>query len=200
MDNKVISDPIKRIELRKELFLFVMGLRDILIAQSFFDQIKDIQLNKIVDSNIAGMTYGFIICYGRIFHKNDQLGKINFESIKNKLSQEEKQIHNTLMCMRNQDYAHNDPKNNTLHIYYDKKNKKISAIANLNYAFLADYNKTIPPLLIKIKRIFEQKRDELLAKLFSHDSGYQVNEKQSFLISFSPADFIENPIRKLNDE
>lgn len=195
----VITDPLKRDDEVKKLFLYVMGLRDILVSEQFFKKIKDIEMEKIADVDNVGFLYTFIITYGRIFHKNKDAGKIDQASIIKNLDSKEKDMHENLIKMRDQFYAHNDPQYNNLLIHYDKDNKKITATASIGYHYLSKNTQIILSLLKKVKTNLETSRDESLSKLYSEHDGYKVDSTQSFSLSYYTG-FQENPISRMGTE
>lgn len=81
MKNSKDSISIRREALLKNLFLYVVSIRDLEIAQKTFDDIKDIDIGFIADPNVIAKTYVFIISYGRIFLKSHNLGQIKFNSL-----------------------------------------------------------------------------------------------------------------------
>src|SRR5438445_11321284 len=128
----------------KSLFLFVVGLRDLKIAKSCFDDLKDLPIGEVAEINNVGKVFAFIICYGRIFHRNKGVGRLE-RSFLEKLSRDEQLMHDSLMNMRNKSYAHNDPEQNILFVHIDES--KIHAVANLRYSVLSHSQQIISSLL-----------------------------------------------------
>lgn len=195
----VITDPLRREDEVKKLFLYVMGLRDILVSEQFFKKIKDIEMEKIADIDNVGFLYTFIITYGRIFRKNNDLGKLDPASIIKNLDVKERDMHENLIRMRDQFYAHNDPQHNHLLIYYDENNQKITASASIRYHYLSKNTQTILSLFEKIKINLESARDKSLSKLYSELDGYKVDSTRSFSLSYYTG-FQENPISRKDTE
>jgi len=195
----VITDPLKRDDEIKKLFLYVMGLRDIIVSEQFFNKIRDIEMEKIANVDNVGFLYTFMITYGRIFHKNKDAGKIDKASIIKNLDSKEMDMHENLIKMRDQFYAHNDPQYNNLLIHYDKDNQKITATAFVGYHYLAENTQIILSLLEKVKANLETSRDKSLSKLYSEQDGYKVDGTQSFSLSYFTG-FQENPISRKDTE
>jgi hypothetical protein len=186
----IITEPAQRKKIQKELFLFVIGLRDLITAKSFFNEIQKIDMSQIVNPINVGKTYAFVICYGKIFSKNNFLGKIDFDSLQGAFTGIEKMTHHNLMNMRNKIFAHNDPEHNRLNIYFDKKTGKIGAIANVGFTHFNNGEATTT-LLDKVKRGLEIKRDEMLSRLYTTDGSYRVGEDQCYSLSYFEG-FVEN--------
>lgn len=179
---------------QKQLLLYAAALRDIDIAIEFFDVISKKELLKISDPTIVGQAYAFYITYGRIFHKNNVIGKVDLNSFK--LTNDEQNLHGVLMNARNKVYSHNDPENIDLFIYH--RDGKLQVLAQRNFHYLADHKEKIASLLNKIKQSLDGKTNELLEKLYSVDDGYAVNKKQSFVLGYSVGIF-ENPVERKGD-
>lgn len=163
------------------------------IAQKCFNELKDLEINKITDLNNVGKTYAFVVCYGRIFHSNDQIGKLEIKSFLGTLTSEEKKMHSSLMDMRNQSFAHNDPQHNNLFVSYNKDKSKINAIAQFSYHPLSYYKETISALLNKVINMLEAERDSLITKLYIEQKTHPISEKKAYSVYFHSG-FIEQPI------
>lgn len=171
-------------ELRKQLFLYVVGLRDLKVAESCFNELKDLPIGVIADLNNVGKTFAFIVCYGRIFHNNEGIGKLKIQNFIDTLSTDEKKTHKALMSMRNENYAHNDPQHNNLFIHYNADEKKISAIAQFSYHPLS-YNKDeIFSLIQKMHAMLETERDKLLEQLYPAQQLALTNESRSYIMQY----------------
>lgn len=187
-------DKQKRNKQLKKLFLFVVGLRDLKVAKCYFDDLKNLKLPKgeITKTDNVGKTFAFIICYGRIFSGNKRVGKLEKSFLKT-LSPDEKLMHNALVNMRNQSYAHNDPEHNTLSIHIDE-NSKIYAIAQLRYSAFSNNKQIIESLLMKIKCFMETNREVLLKKLYGQTALHSGAMPKLFLINFHSG-FIEKEVK-----
>ncbi|TAK76632.1 MAG: hypothetical protein EPO11_03930 [Gammaproteobacteria bacterium] len=89
MDINILSQK-ERNDLLKKLFLYTVGLRDMWLAKKCFNELKDLSTNSIADLDNVGKTYIFIICYGRIFHTNEGIGRLKIKAFLKTLSSKER--------------------------------------------------------------------------------------------------------------
>lgn len=170
----------ERDKLLKKLFSCTVGLRDLKIVRSCLNDLKEIPIDNITETNNVGKMITFFVCYGRIFQDNKEVGRIKLKHTINALPLEEKQLHEWLLERRNKCYAHNDPEDNHLFISYISGEQKFTAIAQITYHPLS-YNHEITTALIKhIQTGLEKERDKILSKLWPT----QPQTPESYLVTF----------------
>lgn len=187
-------------DLKKELWLYGMGIRDLQELQKIYDKIKDIDLYEISNApNIYPDTFYFITLYGRIFSKNDYLGKINTDKSLTNLTNEEKKLHDSLMDMRNQVYNHNDPQHNNALISYDEKQSCLEiTFSSVSLNLFGFSKEIILSLLDKLKISFKEETNSILRKLYNLGWDQKINKEQSLLMMYD-GKFIEKYINRNSD-
>ncbi len=194
MNKKTVElDPYKREPLEKELLLHVLCLRDVSIIKFVWDKIKDKNLEKLTqDDFIAGITT-IIISYGRIFGKNDEIGKVNTGNFKSssKISEEEELLHNYLIHLRNSSYAHNAPTESTVDIYYDKSEDRIVAKSYVSFPYLTNYKEHFSSLIEKIEQYLEEQKNYFISKLYTLDAEHSV-KKAHKVLGYRKGIFVNN--------
>ena len=127
---------------------------------------------------------------------NNFIGKIDLKDLKNSdFTESEKRIHHTLISLRDKFYAHNDPENNSLLIYYDEALGKLMTTSSVSFHSLADHKEPIFSLLHNVKKALEEKRNELLAQCYSENGPWQVNMNKSYILTYYTG-MVENPINR----
>jgi hypothetical protein len=160
----------ERNKLIKNLFLYLVGLRDLERAKASFTEIKtNVSVGELTTTANLEKLFFFVICYGRIFHKCYHAGKLKIEDLcdVNPLTYGQSAMHRCLMELRDQSYAHNDAIRNQLVVSFNKVKNKTQAIAQISYHLPCGINRRVTfSLFKKLQKNLNKKRDEVLKKLY----------------------------------
>lgn len=188
----VVINYYKRRELQNNLMSYAFGIKDLSIIENILDPVIKGQPQTLDTPNF----YVFIICYGRIFGKNQVIGKVG-NGFKTHLSPDQISMHQSILDIRNQSYAHNDPiaTGSVLINWNDGAGKIIATTTYTSHDFTTHINE-IKDMVSKIKLYFQEELDRLIDSLYSENSpnkAFVVNRDQSINLGYY-AGMFENAI------
>jgi hypothetical protein len=192
----VETDFFVRRELQKELMLYAFAIKDLSFLDMILSNVESNQSGSSGSLDDISMAYVFIICYGRIFGNNRIIGKVNNRFMQEaELTREEKSMHKSILDLRNQSYAHNDPLSaGNILVNWNEGLNKIIATATYTFNDLKSHTNELKQLVIKIKSYFENQQDKVINQLYSRNApneAYVVNEDKSVNIGYR-TDFYEH--------
>ena len=192
--NQGLSAIYKRDENKKLLFVYAMAQRDIKISKVYLDKTQNPHLDIYErDANIIAL----YITYGRIFHKNFDLPKLHISHLKCQLTEDEENLHKSLIQSRDKIFAHSDASMNNIQVNRNDDNKLITAPSHCT-TLIEKYHGVGSALFEKILTEINKKLNELLHILYNEDNGYKITDKNFVILGYSN-DFWERYLQRESD-
>lgn len=189
--NEGLSEIYNRDKNKKLLFVYAMAKRDINISKVYLDKIQNTTSDIYErDSNIIAL----YIIYGRIFGKNFDLPKLEIKKLKCTLTEDEKNLHESMIHSRNKIFAHSDASMSNIEVLLGS-NDKLITIPKYNTTFIENYYAIAKSLFEKILNKVDEKINELLQYLYAQDNGYKITKQDYVLLGYSN-NFFENRMEK----
>lgn len=176
-----LSAIYKREENKKLLFVYAMAKRDIRISKTYLDKTQNISTDIYErDANIIAL----YITYGRIFSKNLDLPKLDIIQLKCQLTEDEQNLHKSLINSRNKIFAHSDAAMNNIQVNLDDKGQLVTAPSH-NTTLIEKYHAVGSSLFEKILNAVDKKITGLLKELYAEDNGYKITDKNFVVLGYS---------------
>ena len=168
-----------------------MAKRDIKISKVYLDKTQNITTDTYErEANIIAL----YITYGRIFSKNFDLPRLDITSLKCRLTEDEENLHKSLLHSRNKTFAHSDATMNHIQVNMDNKGQLVTAPSR-NTTLIEKYHTIGSSLFEKILNAVDKKINSLLKELYAEDNSYKITDKNYVMLGYSN-DFWERYLDK----